>query len=385
MTLISYKYRLYPNKKQCEYFAKVFGCVRFVYNKMLEDSENYYQIEGKRLKTNPSSYKDEFPFLKEVDSSALSNAKLSLDFAYNRFFRKETNRPRFKSKKDKYCSYSTSMYRNNIRVEGSCIRLPKIKFVKMKMHRSFNGTIKKATVVKTSAGDYYVILLVETEIEKLPTVDKKIGIDLGIVNYLTSSDGTVVENIRSYDKYMRKLSRENRRLSRKMKGGKNREKQRIRLAKVYRKISNVRNDFQHKISRRIVDENQVIACEKLVIGDIMEVNPFAKRDIMDSAWATFIRYLKYKSEWYGRQFIRVDTFFPSSQICSKCGYQNQEIKGINKKIWTCPECGSIHQRDVNAGVNILHEGERLLALSQSEDESMKKLSSGVFYIDIAVY
>lgn len=385
MTLISYKYRLYPNKEQQEYFAKVFGCVRFVYNKMLEDSEKYYQIERKRLKTNPSSYKDEFPFLREVDSSALSNAKMSLDHAYDRFFKKEANRPRFKSKKDQFCSYSTNFLSNNIRVEGSYIRLPKIKFVKFRMHRPFNGAIKKATVTKTPSGEFFVILLVDTEVKKPPIIDKKIGIDIGIVNYLTGSDGTVVKNVRSYNDHMRKLARENRRLSRKMKGGKNREKQRIRLAKVYRKITNVRNDFQHKLSRKIVNENQVIACEKLVIDDMMKINPFAKRDIMDSAWSTFIRFLKYKSEWYGRQFIQVDTFFPSSQICCKCGHQNQDIKGINKKVWTCPECGAIHQRDVNAGMNILKEGERLLALSNGEGDFTKDHSSGVFYIDIAVY
>ena len=385
MTLIPYKYRLYPNKEQCEYFAKVFGCVRFVYNKMLEDSEKYYEIEGKRLRTNPSSYKDDYPFLREIDSSALSYAKIHLDRAYDRFFKRETNRPKFKSKKDRFCSYSTSMLRDNIRVEGSYIRLPKIKFVRMRMHRPFNGTIKRATVTRNPSGEYHVILLVETEIEQLPVVDKKIGIDVGVINIMTGSDGSVVENVRSYDKYIRKLARENRRLSRKQKGGKNREKQRIKLAKVYRKITNVRTDFLHKVSRTVVNENQVIACEDLVISDIMKENRFGRRDIMDSAWSTFIGFLKYKSEWYGRQFIKVDKYYPSSQICSNCGHRNESIKGINMKNWTCPECGVEHQRDVNAGKNILSEGERLLELIAEKGKEVIKTTTSIHYIDVVAY
>ena len=384
MTLVPYRYRLYPNKEQRQYFAKVFGCVRFVYNKMLEDSEKYYEFCGERLRTNPSSYKDEFPFLREVDSSALSNAKVNLDNAYNRFFSGKAKHPKFKTKRDKRCVYSTSMTKNNIRVEGEYIRLPKIKLVKMRMHRPFTGAIRKATVVKTPSGEYYVTILVDAEIEKMSVSDKKIGIDLGIVNYLTDSDGSVVENVRSYDRHMRKLARENRRLSRKKKGGMNKEKQRIKVAKVYNKITNIRMDFLHKTSRKIVDENQVIACENLVVGDLLKVNPFARRDIMDSAWYTFTSMLKYKSEWYGRQFVKVDTFYPSSQICSSCGYQNNEIKGINVKNWVCPKCGVSHQRDVNAGKNILCEGERLLSLSENSD-AVDITSTGTMYIDIAVY
>ena len=381
MTLVAYRYRMYPNKAQREYFAKVFGCVRFVYNKMLEDSEKYYEIEGRRLGTNPSSYKDEFPFLREVDSSALSNAKINLDHAYNRFFAKEANRPVYKSKKDRRCTYTTSMFRNNIRIEGSFIRLPKIKLVKINKHRTFTGTIKKATVVKTPSEEYYVVVFVETEVEKLPQLDKKIGIDLGIVNLVTDSNGGVVENVRSYDKYMHKLSRENRRLSRKKKGGNNREKQRLKIARLYRKITDVRMDFLHKVSRRIIDENQIIACENLIINDLMEENPFAKRDIMDSAWSTFVRLLHYKSEWYGRQFVQVDTFYPSSQICSNCGHKNDQIKGVNVKNWVCIKCGAPHQRDINAGKNILQEGERLITQYGDQVNKIVK-SKGELFIDI---
>ena len=384
MTLVPYRYRLYPNKEQREYFAKVFGCVRFVYNKMLEDSEKYYELCGERLRTNPSSYKDEYPFLREVDSSALSNAKINLDHAYNRFFNRTAERPKFKSRKDGRCSYSTCMYRNNIRIEGSYIRLPKIKLVKMRIHRPFTGAIRKVTVVKTPSGEYYATILSDTEVQKLPDVDKKIGIDMGILNYVTGSDGTVVENIRSYNMYMRKLARENRRYSRKQKGGKNREKQRIKLAKVYKKITNVRSDYLHKLSRRIVDENQVIACENLDVGALMNANPKANRDIMDSSWSAFISMLEYKSQWYGRKFVKVGTFYPSSQICSSCGYKNSEIKGILVRNWVCPKCGASHQRDVNAGKNILKEGERLLALSDASGDIYTK-SKGTTYIDVVVY
>lgn len=369
MVYRAFRYRIYPNKEQCEYFAKMFGCVRFVYNKMIEDSDKYYEIEGKRLPTNPHSYKDEYPFLRDADSSALSNAKVNLDQAYNRYFKKKSKHPRFKTKKEKRCTYSTSMYRNNIRIEGNFIRLPKIKFIKARIHRTFVGTIKKATVIKEPSGDYYVTLLVETELEQLPVTDKKIGLDMGVVNILTDSDGRFVENIRSHDKYMRKLARENRKLSRKQKGGKNREKQRIKLAKTYRKITNVRKDFLHKVSRKIVNENQVIACENLVVEDLLKMNFFSRRDIMDASWKMLTDYLEYKSKWYGRQFVKVDTFYPSSQICSSCGYKNNEIKGHNVKVWACPSCGVTHHRDINAARNILKEGCRLLA-AEGDVESL---------------
>lgn len=359
VTYVPYKYRLYPTKAQREYFAKVFGCVRFVYNKMLEDSEKYYKETGKRLMTNPSSYKDEFPFLREVDSSALSNAKMSLDQAYSRFFKKETNRPRFKSKKDNHHSYSTNMLHDNIRIDGSYVRLPKVKFVKAKIHRTFSGRIHKASVTKTPAGDYFVILLVDTEVEKLPKSEKSIGIDLGVLNTVTDTNGNIIKNVKARDRYAKKLARENRRMKRKKDGSKNREKQRIKLNKVYRKIVNVRGDFLHKLSRNIVNENQVIACEDIKVMEIIKQNFFAG-DIYDASWNKFLGMLKYKSEWYGRDFVQVGRFFPSSQVCSFCGEQNPAVKNTNIKKWTCPSCGAIHQRDLNASRNILLEGRRVL-------------------------
>ena len=367
MTLKPYKYRMYPNQKQREYFAKVFGCVRFVYNKMLEDSIKYYELEGKMFPTNPSSYKKDYPFLKEVDSSALSNAKMNLDRAFSNFFKKKANYPVFKSKKDKHCSYSTNMLHDNIRIEGNHIRLPKIKLVRIRIHRSFSGTIKKATVSRTPSGDYYVSLLVETEIKKLPATENEVGIDMGVSNIITDSNGKTVENVRSYDRLMKKLAMEDRRLKRKTKGGKNREKQRIRLARVYRKITNIRTDFLHKVSRNIIDENQVIVCEDLVVTDLMD-NKLFNRDFMDSSWSKLTEFIKYKSELYGRTFIKVGKYFPSSQICSSCGYRNEDIRGINVRVWACPHCGVKHQRDVNAAKNILCEGKRLLRkIDESED------------------
>jgi len=383
----AYRYRIYPNKTQCEYFAKVFGCVRFVYNKMIEDSENYYKLEGKRLQTNPHSYKSQFPFLREVDSSALSNAKMNLDYAYDRFFKKATDRPRFKSKKDNRCTFTTSMYRNNIRIEGEYIRLPKIKFIRAKIHRKFEGTIKKATVIKEPSGEYFITLLVEAEVEKLPVNERAIGLDMGVINLLTCSDGSVVENVRSYDRYMKKLARENRWLSRKKKGGRNREKQRIRLANIHRKITSIRDDFLHKVSRKIVNENQVIACENLIIGDLLKTNYFSRRDIMDASWVKLTNYLEYKSRWYGRQFVRVDTFYPSSQICSDCGFRNHDLKGHNIKEWECPSCGTIHQRDYNAAKNILHEGLRILSSDEVgrceyPDTEDHIFSTGTIMVDV---
>ena len=169
---------------------------------------------------------------------------------------------------------------------------------------------------------------------------------------------------------------------------KNREKQRVKLAKVYRKISNVREDYLHKISRRIVNENQVIACENLVIQDILKENHFA-RDILDASWSKLVGFIEYKSEWYGRQFVKVNKYYPSSQLCSSCGFKNEAIKNVNVKTWACPSCGTIHQRDINAGKNILLEGERLLGLEHDSEDDLSSrkdevVTKGKLLIDVII-
>lgn len=243
--LIAYKYRLYPNKEQREYFAKCFGCVRFIYNRMLSDKIDYYKETKKKLNNTPAQYKKEFEWLKEVDSLALANAQMNLQTAYNNFFKRpEVGFPKFKSKKNHYYSYTTNNQGGNIYISDRYIKLPKIGLIRIKKHRDFEGLIKSVTVSKTPSGNHYVSVLVnQEEKEKLPVVDTQIGIDLGIKEFAITSDGEMIENpkyLRKSEKKLRKLQKD---LSRCQKGSKNREKCRIKVAKQHEKIANQRKDF----------------------------------------------------------------------------------------------------------------------------------------------
>ena len=266
-----YKYRLYPNKEQQEYFAKCFGCVRFIYNRMLSDKIEYYKKTKQRLNNTPAQYKKEFHWLKEVDSLALANAQINLQSAYNNFFsRPEVGFPKFKSKKRHYYSYTTNNQGGNIYVSDRYIKLPKIGLVRVKKHRDFDGLIKSVTVSQNSSGKYYVSVLVDCkEQEKLPKSENKIGIDLGIKEFAITSDGEMIENhkyLRKSEKRLRKLQKD---LSRCKKGSKNREKCRVKVAKQYEKVANQRKDFLHKLSKRLINENQVICLEDLKVKNIM--------------------------------------------------------------------------------------------------------------------
>lgn len=252
--LKAYKYRLYPNKEQREYFAKCFGCVRFIYNRMLSDKIEYYKETKQKLNNTPAQYKKEFPWLKEVDSLALANAQLNLQSAYNNFFkRQEVGFPKFKSKKNHYYSYTTNNQGGNIYVSDRYIKLPKIGLVRVKKHRNFEGIIKSVTVSKTPSEKYYVSVLVNCkEQEKFPQSNNEIGIDLGIKEFAITSDGEMIENpkyLRKSEKRLRKLQKD---LSRCKQGSKNREKCRIKVAKQHERIMNQRKDFLHKLSKRLI-------------------------------------------------------------------------------------------------------------------------------------
>ena len=360
--LKAYKYRIYPNREQVEYFIKCFGCTRFIYNKMLADKIEHYKETGKMLKNTPAQYKKEFVWLKEVDSLALANAQMNLDKAYKNFFRdKSVGFPKFKSKKTNRFTYTTNNQKGTIYIDDDWkhVKLPKLKAkVKIKCHRKFSGVIKSATITQVPSGKYFISILVDCEHYSPQEVENKIGIDMGLDVFCSLSTGVKIPNPRFIKQYEDKLAYEQKKLSRKTKGSKRYEKQRIKVTKVHEKISNCRKD--HKLSNIITNENQVIIMETLSRKEVQQNRQLAK-SVSDVSWCEFSRQLEYKSNWKGRVFHKIDKWFPSSQICSNCGY-NDGKHTLDIREWTCPNCNREHDRDINASINILHEGLRELRL-----------------------
>ncbi|AZT91155.1 transposase [Caldicellulosiruptor changbaiensis] len=375
--LKAYRYRIYPTKAQEEFFEKIFGCCRFVWNKMLEEKLEALKQGKKVPRITPARYKKEYPFLREVDSLALANVQLEQEKAFKDFFKnpKHFGIPKFKRKKDKQ-SYTTNNQQTKsgnetIRVdfEKGILYLPKVKSgIKAVFHREFEGKIKSATVVKTKAGRYYVSILVDVqdprnkkenrifENEVTKRENFICGIDTGLISFVTIANDTGISKI-EYPKYLIKaekgLKRLHRQLSRKKKGSKNWEKARERLAKEYEYVKNSREDFLHKTSKTIIDENQVVVVESLNVKGLSRTR--LSKHILDSSWSKFLRYLKYKADWYGRRIIEADRTFPSSKMCSKCGYINKELK-LKDRIWICPKCKAVHDRDENAAKNLRNYG-----------------------------
>ena len=368
--LKAYKYRLYPNKEQEILIQKTFGCCRFVYNQTLAHRKELYETKKEsisRIDCNNwknKTLKVDYEWLKEVDKFALDNAIINMDSAYQKFFKEHTGYPKFKSKRDNRKSYKTNYTNGNIEVsfEKNIIKLPKLKLVKAKIHREFIGKIKSATISQFPSGKYFVSVLVETEHIPMKYTDNKVGIDLGIKDLLITSDGEKFDNIRTTKKYENKLTKEQRKFSHKVKGSKNWNKQRIKVAKIHEKIHNTRIDHLHKISHKLVNENQVIVSEDLAVSNMVKNHNLAKA-ISDCGWYELTRQLAYKAEWNGRTYIKIGRYVPSSQTCNICGFVNKNTKDLSVREWICPQCGTVHDRDVNAAINILNEGMRMLEVA----------------------
>ena len=352
--LKAYKYRIYPDAEQMQFFAKCFGCVRFVYNRMLSDRIEHYNLTGKSLNNTPAQYKSEFTWLKEVDSLALANAQMNLNTAYRNFFRdKSTGFPKFKSKKNNNFSYTTNNQKGTVYIENGCIKLPKLKSpVKIRQHRSFEGVIKSCTISKAPSGKYHISILVETEIQKLPASDMRVGIDVGIKDFAVLSNGEAYKNPKHLRKSEKRLAKLQRDLSRKQIGSSNRNKARIKVAKLHEKIANQRMDFLHKKSTEIIRKNQAIVIEDLKVKNLMKNHNLAK-SIAEVSWSRFREMLDYKSRWYGRELIIAPPDYPSSQLCSDCGNRSSQTKDLACRVYICPECGLEIDRDYNASLNLL--------------------------------
>lgn len=363
--LKAYKYRIYPNKQQEKQIQKTFGCCRFVYNQTLAYRKYKYEQDKESMnKTSCNNYcnqvlKKEYEWLKEVDKFALTNAIYNMDSAYQKFFKEHAGYPKFKSKKNPKRSYTTNFTNGNIEINDNKIKLPKLKWIKAKYHREFEGQIKSATISQVPSGKYFVSILVETEHAPMDSTENMIGLDLGIKDLLITSDGEKFDNIRTTKKYEDKLTKEQRKLSHKIKGSSNWNKQRIKVARIHEKIHNTRIDNLHKISHKLVQENQLIVSEDLVVSNMVKNHNLAKA-IQDCGWYELTRQISYKSDWNNRQYIKIGRFTKSSQPCNVCGYINTKTKDLSVREWVFPVCGTKHDRDINAAINILNEGLRLL-------------------------
>ncbi|OIP75880.1 MAG: transposase [Oscillatoriales cyanobacterium CG2_30_44_21] len=363
----AYKYRIYPTSEQETLLAKSFGCARWFGNYALNLCQETYKATGKELTRGYiqgllPALKKEHEWLKEPYSQCLQVVALNLSTAYKNFFDKRTMLPKFKSKHGR----QSISYPQNVKFDGDKINLPKIGLVHCQRHRDFEGDIKTVTVSRNPDGKYFVSVLIDDgkANPELVSADKAIGIDVGLAHFAITSDGSKFDNPRFFIKHQRNLKRKQQRLSKKKKGSQNRKKARLAVAKVHSKIARCREDFLHKLSRKIVNENQVIAVENLNIKGMVKNHNLAKA-ISDVGWGMFCTMLKYKAESEGKQYIEIDRWFPSSKTCHVCLNQVDNLS-LDVRAWTCKHCGTHHDRDVNAAINIRNEALRIISLGTSE-------------------
>jgi putative transposase len=361
------KYRLYPTETQKLKIEKHIGCSRFVYNYILALHQDLYENHNQKWnkyeyvkKLVPLKKSEEYSWLKEVNSQTLQQSILNLDKAFKNMFTKRAKFPKFKKKNKSKNSFHVPQ---NVSVffDEKLVFFPKFKEgVKCNFHRSFDGQIKNATISRTKTNKYYISIIVDTEDDLVyelpkPSAENSLGIDLGIKDFAILSDGTKVENpeIKKYNKRIEKLHRK---LSRKKKGSKNRNKACLKLARLYEKVDNIKTDFLHKLSHKIINKNHVdyIFMEDLNVSGMLKNHKLA-RSIASASWHKFYTFLQYKADWCGKQIIKIGRFEPSSKLCSVCGYKNKELT-LKDRQWTCPECGTLHDRDINAAVNIRNIG-----------------------------